>query len=195
MLAIGNNNINFAAPNCTVLASFPKDNVLTSAHGTFGDIKFSITSEKLVVNGITYYNDIKWSEKISILCKERKYTFSWLNEKESFDFNVMQGGKLLQLCQWGIYYTLATSTKIFINIVASKYDDYYANQVAEVHITDETAFDYEIHYIKCANNSIKKSVEKLTLSQDEVKMDLTDEQINDLTFDNLGFRDLQIILV
>ena len=213
MLSITKTQLVLIVPNCTMVANL-QDKLMTSASGTFYGLDFAVEPDKVNVQGVTYSN-ISSHEAVSTTHNDLEFSFHTnlikvakkSKDKNFFSLTITQGKEqgtqnILSILPKEIYLKLDFESAMLIYPNGS---DMKRNKLVSILLTknncenddlaDEDFSSYETHYYRDEENNIRKTVKKYGfISCDKYPMDLTEEQLQQLNFDRLGFRDLQIIL-
>jgi hypothetical protein len=213
MLSITKTQLVLIVPNCTMVATL-QDKLMTDASGTFYGLDFAVEPDKVNVQGVTYsnissheavsttHNDIEFSFHTNLIKVAKKS-----KDKNFFSLTITQGKEqgtqnILSILPKEIYLKLDFESAMLIYPNGS---DMKRNKLVSILLTknncenddlaDEDFSSYETHYYRDEENNIRKTVKKYGfISCDKHPMDLTEEELQQLNFDRLGFRDLQIIL-
>jgi hypothetical protein len=216
MFTIANNQLTFSIPDFSLLAFLSQDRQITTVSGTFFGLEFSICYENFIVNGISYTRkytsgDLTTTASIvyksyrlsSVTCNGLDFYFRSNGQHPSyFDLYIVQGGRELFLTAEMIYFKKDPESvfTIYPNGISDDPSILMQISLEVVKLENSRPVDistYEIMYFRNEDNSIKQTTKRFfkkrfAFTRNVLPMDLSKEQLQQLNFDKLGFRDLQI---
>ena len=197
MLTIAKKQLTFLIPDCSIIAPLMEDKTMTKSYGIYHGLGFSISPKELIIDEVSYQEDINWTEEIMVK-HDVKYYFclssddvqSFFENTRLFKFEISQSKKPLSVENHKITYSV-DGAEIIVCLKPSVFEEKLVQIIFKDPSNKESPY-YKISYA-LGEQGIEKTVEKYDATfRNKLDLDFNEEQIRQLTFDRLGFRDLQI---